>query len=135
MLDHVPLSYGALSRFTRLWREDPETGCWLWLGELAPNGYGRWRSGPGQPRQMAHRASYEHYVGDIPEGLELDHTCRQRRCVRWDHLEPVTGSENTKRQDHAERRKTHCPNGHPYDEANTYVGPDGKRRCRECRKR
>jgi hypothetical protein len=82
---------------------------------------------------MAHRLSYEHHVGPIPDGLQIDHTCRNRKCVNPEHLEPVTNAENTTRQDHAERRKTHCPKGHPYDEANTYVDPSGARRCRACR--
>ena len=115
----------------RLVRMD-ESGCWLWQGQISRNGYGRHRVGPGRPLVAAHRVSYEHFVGEIPEGLQLDHTCRVRNCVNWAHLEPVTGSENTKRQDHAERRKTECPQGHPYDDENTIVRKDGFRRCRTC---
>lgn len=113
-----------------------ESGCWLWQGQISRNGYGRCRVGPGKPLVAAHRVSYEHYVGPIPEGLQLDHVkergCTHRNCVNPEHLEPVTGSTNTMRQDHAERRVTECPKGHPYDEANTIITPQGHRRCREC---
>jgi len=129
----VPLlSRAEKARFDRSHVIDAESGCWLWTGDLTPNGYGRWRKGPGQPREMAHRTSYEHWVGPIPEGMTLDHLCRTRNCVRPDHLEPVTPSENTMRQDHHARNRTHCPKGHPYDDANTYTDPAGKRRCRAC---
>lgn len=71
----------------------PESGCWIWTGELNRNGYGRvWRLGR---RVMAHRAMYELLVGPIPEGLVLDHLCRVRCCVNPKHLEPVTVRENT----------------------------------------
>lgn len=128
----VSMNRAELARFTRRYRPNIGTGCWEWQGPFTPNGYGKHRIGPGHPERVAHRIAYEHYVGPIPDGLQLDHTCRVRRCVNPSHLEPVTGSENTLRQDHAERRVTHCPKGHPYDEDNTIRGGDGKRRCREC---
>ena len=97
------------ARFHRNVREHA-SGCWVWIGPQTPNGYGRWQVGPGQKKQMAHRISYEHHTGEqIPEGIQLDHVCRNRLCVNPLHLEKVTGSENTLRQDHAERRKTECP--------------------------
>jgi hypothetical protein len=69
-----------------------KTGCWEWCGELSSNGYGRvWRN---NKRIAAHRAYYEQEVGPIPDGLQLDHLCRNRRCVNPDHLEPVTRTEN-----------------------------------------
>lgn len=71
------------------------TPCWLWNGALIQGGYGRYQRGPkGQP---AHRAYYEKLVGPIPDGLDLDHLCRVRRCVNPSHLEPVTAAENTRR--------------------------------------
>jgi len=78
----------------------------------------------------AHRASYEAFVGPIPDGLDLDHLCRNKPCINPAHLEPVTRAENLRR--HYALTVTACPHGHAYDHANTYVGPDGKRRCRSC---
>jgi len=109
---------------------DSETGCWLWHGQIGDSGYGRFR------HTMAHRFSYEQFNGPIPEGYEPDHLCRVRRCVNPEHLEAVTHRENVLRGEAppAERaRWTVCPNGHPYDEANTLrIGQH--RSCRTCRR-
>lgn len=108
--------------------------CWEWQATVSPYGYGkfgvkdsRWRMVP------AHRFSYELFVGPIPEGLHLDHLCRNRVCVRPNHLEPVTCKENIHRGI-GHGHETHCPKGHPYDEANTYWRTDGRhgRHCRRC---
>jgi hypothetical protein len=113
----------------------PDTGCWVFEGARAW-GYGRIGltiDGHKRVRQ-AHRVVYEALVGPVPEGLDLDHLCRNRACVNPNHLEPVTRQINLLRGDtipahHA--AKTHCPAGHAYDEANT--GHDrGTRRCRAC---
>lgn len=105
--------------------------CWLWTGTTNPAGYGQLsRRRPG-PSVLAHRFIYEWLVGPIPEGLELDHLCRVHSCVRPDHLEPVTHAENMRRSLAYRTHKTHCPQGHPYDEANTYVYR-GRRNCRAC---
>jgi hypothetical protein len=69
--------------------------CWLWTGCVGDGGYGQVTIA--QRRHKAHRAVYELLVGPIPEGLDLDHLCRVRRCVNPDHLEPVTRSENLRR--------------------------------------
>lgn len=99
----------------RFWSKVDKTDtCWLWTAALV-KGYGRFTS---DVRQMgAHRWSYEALVGPIPEGLTLDHLCRNPRCVNPDHLEPVTQRENVARIP----RKTHCPQGHPFTAENTYV--------------
>lgn len=73
----------------------PECGCWVWLGELNRNGYGR-VSVRGR-KMMVHREVYERLVGPIPEGLVLDHKCRVRCCANPYHLEPVTVQVNTHR--------------------------------------
>lgn len=113
-------------------------GCWEWRKPDPSNGYGRLKpGGRGTPTVLAHHVVYELMVGPIPAGLQLDHVCRQRACVRPDHLEPVTQRENILRgEGFAGRnaRKTHCPQGHPYDEANTYRIPSrpNARYCRAC---
>lgn len=114
-----------------------ETGCWLWTGSLTNQGYGSMQvDGVGT---TAHRAAYQALVGPVPEGLVLDHLCRNRRCCNPAHLEPVRQRENTLRSPIAlgaiNAAKTHCPHGHPYDDANTYVyhyRNTTVRRCREC---
>lgn len=108
--------------------------CWPWLG-MTRRGYGRFYVAKGALRS-AHRISYELLVGPIPEGLELDHLCRNHSCVNPAHLEPVTHRENVLRGEGLAAKcavKTHCSKGHPYDEANTYIEPKGKKRhCRVC---
>src|SRR5262245_2571494 len=89
---------GARGRYgdswNRFWAQVVVTqdGCWLWTGGTTSAGYGRFEYGDG--KQPAHRIAYEALVGPIPDGLELDNVCRNPRCVRPDHLEPVTHLEN-----------------------------------------
>lgn len=105
--------------------------CWLWTGHLDRYGYGQ--ISVNNHREKVHRAAYEAFVGLIPDGLVIDHTCRVRRCVNPAHLEPVTHAENVRRGTPANSLKTHCPQGHAYDDANTYRGA-GRRDCRTCRR-
>jgi len=84
----------------------------------------------------AHIVSYEHYRWLVPLGLELDHLCRVRRCVNPEHLEEVTHQTNVLRGEGVaaiNAAKTHCPQGHPYDEKNTLVWM-GERLCKACRR-
>jgi len=99
------------------------------------DGYGRfWLKG----RWIgAHRASYLLFVGPIPPAKQLDHLCRNRRCVNPLHLEIVTQQENiarglTGKLNHRNAKKTHCKRGHEFTEENTYPTPGGGRKCREC---
>lgn len=102
-------------------------GCWEWTGQMNDAGYGIAR------KRRAHRVIYELLVGPIAPGLQLDHLCRNRCCVRPDHLEPVTQAENLRRGDNNNRKKTSCPRGHPYDEL-IRNGKYMARRCSICRK-
>src|SRR5213593_4533327 len=70
-----------------------EGSCWRWTGSQRRGGYGRVRIGGRD--FVAHRVAYELTIGPIPDGLQLDHLCRNRLCVRPAHLEPVTGQVNT----------------------------------------
>ena len=111
-------------------RHVAKTGdCWLWTGHVNRGGYGMFNAEAGRTR-VAHRQSYEIFVGLIPEGLQLDHLCRNRRCVNPAHLEPVTAAENTARGLNAKR--TACPRGHDYTPENIYVNRLGAQVCREC---
>lgn len=107
------------------------SGCWKWTGKRVVNGrYGEFGVAGVVNRGRAHRWSYEHFVGPIPDGTEIDHLCRNTLCVNPAHLEPVTHQVNVARGEsppaqHA--RKTHCPQGHPYD-----VFTDRQRKCRAC---
>jgi hypothetical protein len=75
---------------------EPNTGCWLWTGAVAPGtGYARIHA-YGMNRN-AHKVSYMELVGPVPDGLDLDHLCRVRCCVNPKHLEPVTHQVNCQR--------------------------------------
>lgn len=106
--------------------------CWEWLAYRGRDGYGQF--GVGRVVKRAHRVAFELARGPVPDGLTLDHLCRNRGCVNPVHLEPVTAGENVLRgispaATHA--RAEQCPQGHQYDAGNTYTYR-GWRRCRRC---
>jgi HNH endonuclease len=74
-----------------------ESPCWLWLASLGASGYGQFSIGGREGPVVAHRIAYELERGEIPEGLTLDHLCRNRMCVNPWHLEPVPLAENIRR--------------------------------------
>jgi hypothetical protein len=113
--------------------------CWNWTMYVEPRGYGRIRY-KGKTT-TPHKVSYLEFVGLIPEGLELDHLCKNKKCFNPDHLEPVTRKENNIRSNCSSAinsRKTHCKKGHEYsgDNLRTWKNTGGKltRRCGECEK-
>lgn len=115
-----------------------ESGCVEWIASINGSGYGTFGAGGGRT-VMAHRWSYEYHVGPISDGLDLDHLCRNRKCVNPAHLEPVTTRTNLLRGvgvGCANAKKTHCPKGHPYSGDNLYVPPGrSNRACRSCRRK
>lgn len=130
-----PLFVTPHDPLTRFWSKVDTSGdgCWLWGGVTGSAGYG---SVYIDGRQVAvHRFAYELLVGPIPTGMQLDHLCRVRHCVRPDHLEPVTLAENVLRgvgTSAVNARKTHCKRGHEFTPENTKVSPLGHRACLEC---
>lgn len=112
---------------------EPNTGCILWLGDSVHGGYGR--TTIGSKKVLAHRLSYTLHVGNIQKGFTIDHTCKQPCCINPLHLEAVTHLENNMRGDSFSKvnaLKTHCPQGHAYDEKNTFINNKGRRECRTC---
>lgn len=118
-----------LDRFLDKVMPEPYTGCWLWTGAVHHSGYAHVTQGC--VSLMAHRVSYEHFVGPIPRELQLDHLCRVRCCVNPAHLEAVTEIEN-KRRAAPYNRKTHCKRGHEFTQENTKTTNRGGRQCRTC---
>ena len=129
-------------------RMEPQpNGCIHYTGALFHDGYGALSVQGKQVR--AHRAAYEHFVGQIPRGMELDHECHNgdatciggdsclhRRCVNVEHLAVKTHRENILASalttPGINARKTHCTNGHEFTPSNTKVDGRGKRICRQC---
>ncbi|MGW1998514.1 HNH endonuclease signature motif containing protein [Embleya sp. NPDC001921] len=84
----------------------------------------------------AHRFAFRYFVGQLVDGMVIDHLCRNRQCVNPHHMEAVTVRENTLRGEAAPAHniaKNHCDAGHPFDRINTYLDPRGHRGCRACR--
>ena len=112
-----------------------ETGCWDWNGFLN-DGYGGLYNGL---RKVAvHRYSYELRYGTIPKELEIDHLCRNPKCVNPEHLEAVTHKENMQRGIVGESlrmrklARTHCYRGHPFAPDNVRLDKQGYRVCLQC---
>jgi len=102
--------------------------CWLWTGSCDKDGYGRFKINSRYVR--AGRFAYQMAHGSIPDGAQLDHLCRNKPCVKPDHLEPVSNKVNQQRGLWGMRSV--CAQGHAYTPANTYFRPNGRRDCRAC---
>jgi hypothetical protein len=126
---------GVVRKITDLCMPIPESGCWVYLGNLSKRGYGQifWR----QKNYQVHRLVYELMVQPIPDGLVIDHKCRVHSCCNPAHLEPVTNRVNVLRGvglSAMNAQKTHCLQGHPLTGDNLYRSTvkRGVRRCRLC---
>lgn len=111
-----------------------EDGCWNWTGPIFSNGYGH-ISAVTFGTTLAHRAFYVAHKGAVPDGLDLDHLCRNRQCVNPDHLEPVTRSVNIQRGVKS-RMQGRCKRGHDQTlpGARGVEACTGASFCRECRR-
>jgi len=111
--------------------------CWIFTGARTGGGYGSIGTGGRHgKRHYTHRLSYELHVGPIPDGMQIDHLCRVRACFNPAHLEAVPQAVNVRRGMSGAHNavKTHCPQGHPYSEENTYRSPKNQRFCVACRR-
>lgn len=124
----------ALLNLTFFWRKVEKgplpDSCWIWTGSTR-SGYGRvsaWYDFKAISI-LVHRVSYIIHYGSIPEGFEIDHECRNTRCLNPAHLNPKTPKQNTVA---ARPPKSHCPSGHELLEANSYIDPKGYKHCRRC---
>jgi len=117
--------------------------CYTYTGALN-KGYGQasyYMGGGKQKTVVTHRAVWEVEHGPIPYDMTIDHLCFNRACQNVGHMNLKTRGDNTRAGAHrnpvviANRAKTHCPQGHPYDEENTYSPPSGGRYCRTCGRR
>lgn len=119
---------------TRRVAEIGSTGwrCLVSTYSVGNHGYAQigWGEGGKANMTLVHLVVWKHYHGEIPAGYEVDHICRNRRCSRLAHLRLLTISENHGLN--SWKAKTHCPNGHPYDDENTYRQRTGWRQCKAC---
>lgn len=118
-----------VDRFVRKIAEpfDIHNDCWIWLGGKTGSGYGKFTD-YGRHQVCAHRVAHELFIGPIPKGYQVDHLCRNRICVRPDHLKAMTAFENGGQRF---RDRTHCKNGHEFNEGNTNYTKE-RRQCRIC---
>lgn len=109
-----------------------EGDCWVWTAARTGGGYGNFTVR--RVNITAHRWCWAFMRGWVPEGLQLDHLCRNRACVNPWHLEPVTLRVNLARGIHAQRSKTSCKRGHPLKGANLGRQNGGHRYCKTCKR-
>jgi len=146
----APIPVLTESQERNFWAKVVPTGfCWEWTAQLT-SGYGQFAVNRIGHKRGAHRLAYTLLVGPIPDGMELDHLCRNRSCVNPDHLDPVPRAVNQERIPDPLRMRPgamppwattgknvtgFCKHGHEYTPDNTYTYPDGRTECRICKSR
>jgi hypothetical protein len=129
----IDFTFDRFMQFLKLVQNYSRSGqCWQWQGLKTENGYGSFSLR--HKNYAAHRISYTALIGVIPDGLTLDHLCRNRSCVNPFHLEPVTIGENVRRGNAGIHNslKTHCKHGHEFISENTGKASSGGRFCITC---
>ena len=121
-----------MERYFKKVRIPSDDGCWEWIGCITGKGYGQFR------RIKSHRWSYQWFYNmTIPSNVVADHICRNRICIRPDHIRLVSPRENVLVNSNGfaakNAIKTHCPSMHEYCGSNLYVTPKGDRRCLKCK--
>jgi hypothetical protein len=109
---------------------EPNSGCWLWLGALCNPRYGYGSFFLNGRHETAHRASWLIFCGSIPQGMEIDHRCRNPYCVNPEHLRPLSVADN---RAPGLRLRDRCRKGHALAGDNLLIEGNGIRRCRRCR--
>lgn len=124
-------------------------GCWVWTAGTDQDGYGKFAIGLGGQNQIhtrAHRFAYEVFIGPIPDGMVVCHSCDNPPCANPDHLwlgTPIDNNADKVAKDRQAKvwglpltraRQTHCKYGHEFTPENTYVSGRGHRSCKTCRR-
>lgn len=137
MFERIRLAPDAEARFWAKVNRNAPNGCWEWTAAQDGHGYGQLQlRAVSKTPIKAYRLAYEMFVEIVPEGMTIDHLCRNTLCVNPEHMQAVTMRTNILRSDgvsarHA--RKTECINGHPFTPENTYCPPGRVHRmCRAC---
>lgn len=132
----------AFDRFQAKVSPCPIAGCHLWDASVNAYGYGYFFTGKNEAGkdvvELAHRAAYKMFVGEIPDGKVVCHECDVPSCVNPEHLFLGTQADNMQDMKRKGRgygwlsEKTHCNKGHQLSGENLYVKPNGDRACRAC---
>lgn len=125
-----------------IWQKTDRSGdCWVWTAGKNAKRYGQICLYDKQTRRQfsfkAHRVSYEAVHGKIPDGLQIDHLCKNPSCIRPSHLEAVSARTNNIRSTSPTSilaQKTHCMRGHPLSGENLHIRPNGNRACKLCQR-
>lgn len=117
--------------------DKPRGECVEWAGLIQPNGYGRLHIS--NTNIGAHRLAWALANGRAPKrGLDICHSCDNRKCINPDHLFEGTRAKNMQdaiskgRMFAPNRGKPFCKRGHPFNDENTRIRPSGRRECKEC---
>ena len=122
----------------RVLRRLDVSDCWEWKLCVDKNGYGITHAGSSTDGSLktvkVHRFVYQQMVGPIPEGMDIDHLCVNRKCANPDHLRPLAKPDHGRLSPGGmiNKRKTHCPSGHSYSEFGYTERNSGCRKCKVC---